>query len=590
MPVNGEIGRMSEIRKKEEVLQAGLCVVFLLVLYIAAHRGSEFFYGGIFTENVVEMSVWEDRKWDLPEDREENNGQNNFVFYENGYVRSATYFADEWSVNFWNSEMDSLKENMEQILADGFDSIILVVPWREFQPQTSPIVYQEYAFQKLDEVMQMAQTCGLGVYARIGYTWDYEQDVSGNVLDRFHRLLVDQSVRDAWMDYVQKMYETLSSYDCFREGFLTWEDFWPLLNICDDVSLQNRQKEAERIGFQDWVRNHYEREDFNEKYGTDYEDFASIPVPQRSEAAMEAMYAFFDEFLKKVLAVSQSVFPNISMEVRLDWDAVYQNDGSMVYYQHTDTFSCMDAGFTAVMYGIPMGFENVGERVGYQEAAEKTAHILEQLKLQNNGKPVYIEQFLFADNTPGFAHNAQIKEEELNDYLWNIADVLKEYSSGYGIWTYQNYYSNKLYNSQFALGVRGWEQQGNVSFIKEGTSMACHLKPKEAIRQEIPVTRNVSDTEEYTVEFDVVKLSVPGELCVKAGNTEHRIDIKQTGKISMKLPKTRIDELEILALDCEVSIDNVKLYTHVQQGYLYDENRQELRCIEGIRKLNQMLK
>ncbi len=318
-------------------------------------------------------------------------------------------------------------------------------------------------------------------------------------------------------------------------------------------------------------------------------DYTSIPVPQKKEASMRAMYAFFDDFLKKVLAASQKVFPNISMEVRLDWDVVYQKDGSMDYYKHTDTFSCMDSGFTAVMYGIPMGFENIGERVGYQVAAEKTAYILEQVNLQNNGKPVYIEQFLFADNTPEFDHNAQIKEAELNDYLWNIADVLKEYSKGYGIWTYQNYCSNKLYNSQFALGKRGWEAQGNVSFIKEGASMACHIKQKEAIWQEIPATRNVSDMEEYTAEFDVVNLSVPGEMCVKAGNIENHIEIKQEGKFSMKFPQTGISKLEIQAVDCEVSIDNVKLYTHVQQGYLYDENKRELRCIKGIRQLNQRL-
>ncbi len=220
------------MRKKGELIQAGLCVVLFAVLYIFA-----------------QMTVSKTSDWTLPDQKDNKNEQKDYVFFENGYVRSATYFADEWPVNFWNSEMDFLKEDMQQILADGFDSVILVIPWREFQPEISPAVYQEYAFQKLDEVMRTAEACGLGVYARVGYTWDYEQDVSGNVLNRYYGLLTDQSTRDAWIAYVQKMYETLSGYECFREGFLTWEDFWPLLNICDDILCRIGEKKRNELDF-----------------------------------------------------------------------------------------------------------------------------------------------------------------------------------------------------------------------------------------------------------------------------------------------------------------------------------------------------
>ena len=92
------------------------------------------------------------------------------------YVRSATYFADEWSINFWNCEMDHLESDLAQIKADGFDSIIIVIPWREFQPTVSPISYNDYAFSKLDELMSAADDAKLKVYARLGYTWDFYRD------------------------------------------------------------------------------------------------------------------------------------------------------------------------------------------------------------------------------------------------------------------------------------------------------------------------------------------------------------------------------------------------------------------------------
>ena len=59
------------------------------------------------------------------------------------------------------------------IARDGFNNIILVVPWREFQPGMSPCTYNQYAWDKLDRVMDAAAARGLSVMLRVGYTWDY---------------------------------------------------------------------------------------------------------------------------------------------------------------------------------------------------------------------------------------------------------------------------------------------------------------------------------------------------------------------------------------------------------------------------------
>ena len=56
---------------------------------------------------------------------------------ERGYLRSATYYSDDWVINFWNSESVHMEEELARIAADGFNSIILAVPWREFQPETA---------------------------------------------------------------------------------------------------------------------------------------------------------------------------------------------------------------------------------------------------------------------------------------------------------------------------------------------------------------------------------------------------------------------------------------------------------------------
>ena len=91
-------------------------------------------------------------------------------YASNGYEKSATYYSDDWVINFWNSESSRMDEELAQIAADGFNSIILVVPWNEFQPDMNPCRYEEYPMEKFHKVMNAAGQHGLDVYLRVGYT------------------------------------------------------------------------------------------------------------------------------------------------------------------------------------------------------------------------------------------------------------------------------------------------------------------------------------------------------------------------------------------------------------------------------------
>ena len=69
---------------------------------------------------------------------------------EEPYLKSATYYSDDWVINFWNLESNHMEEELAQIAQDGFNSIILAVPWREFQSDTSTLRYNTYALDKMD--------------------------------------------------------------------------------------------------------------------------------------------------------------------------------------------------------------------------------------------------------------------------------------------------------------------------------------------------------------------------------------------------------------------------------------------------------
>ena len=183
-----------------------------------------------------------------------------------GYLKSATYYSDDWVINFWNSESSHMDEELKQIREDGFNSIILVVPWREFQPSMAPEHYNDYAWEKFDRVMKAAKAQDLKVMLRVGYTWDYYS--SENVLARYEKLLYDSETKKAWLHYAKRLYEKASAYDNFSGGFITWEDFW---NFAENGSTLygsgiTGRKMAAQCGYTQYVKEHYTLEELEEMY------------------------------------------------------------------------------------------------------------------------------------------------------------------------------------------------------------------------------------------------------------------------------------------------------------------------------------
>jgi len=79
-----------------------------------------------------------------------------YQIYENHdqYITAATYYGNAWVINFWNSDFSSTDQNMERIKKDGFNTVVLVIPWREFQPGISPPQYNDVAFARLNYIIE----------------------------------------------------------------------------------------------------------------------------------------------------------------------------------------------------------------------------------------------------------------------------------------------------------------------------------------------------------------------------------------------------------------------------------------------------
>jgi len=504
------------------------------------------------------------------------------------YLKAVTYASDAWVINFWNTESDHMEEELAQIAADGFNSIILVIPWREFQPGTNPVSYNNYAFQKLDVIMRAAEQQGLWVELRVSYTWDYYEEEESRL--RFRRLLGDDRLRQAWLDYVRKIYDTVSAYPNYHGGFITWEDFWNYMEDATGFGTgRDSIEEARRIGLQDYLQKYYTLEELNQYYRPlrSFSSFQEVYMPSKQSPAYKLLFEYYDEYLIQLLQEAQQVFPNLSMEVRLDVDPVNGLAGEAVGAHHFRTFPCGDADYTSLMYSVSMGQVNEGEKITAAQALAAADAQLNVVKVHNGNKPIFIDQLLYMDSTEEFHYNAQILEEERNTFITSLPEILNKYTNGYAVWSYWNYTNNPVYNSQFALGDRGWTVSRGKVVEREGSNQ-MKLESNGSLSQKIGARIDGKKTHPNHVRF-VADSDEAATLYVELGRVTKEVQINGRKQYDLNFGQLEYTEVTFRTNKASVWLDNIEVYNFIQDGQLHDIDGNELSSISAIRTLNQLL-
>ncbi len=501
------------------------------------------------------------------------------------YRRSATYTSDAWVINFWNSESDHMEEELAQIQADGFNSIILVVPWREFQPGTGPVLYNQYAFDKLGQVMEAADRHGLWVELRVSYTWDYYEESESRL--RFREMLGNESLERAWLEYLERVYQFASQYPNFYGGFITWEDFWNYMEDAPSFGTGSRSMdEAGRIGFQDYLKERYSLGELGQYYGKHFTSYENVHIPARDTPAYKLLYEFYDQYLIRLLEMGQQVFPGLSMEVRNDVDTVEALSGGQTGAAHYSTFPCGNASDTSLMYSVSMGF-GFHEELTAASAVDMMNRQLALVQAYNGGKPIYIDQLLYMDETEGFSHNARLAPGERGRFLTSISGVLRQYTNGYGIWSYRNYANNPLYNSQFALNTRGWDTS-RARVVERDGSRQVRLENSGRISQ------NFGDRMTGTASHDNhVRFTADSDqdtvVTVTLGQIVRKVEVHGKQEVDLNFGKISGYNSVSFTSSGVVYLDNIQVYNFVQDGQLYGLDGEELGCLEAMRVLNGLM-
>ena len=274
-----------------------------------------------------------------------------------------------------------------------------------------------------------------------------------------------------------------------------------------------------------------------------------------------------------------------SMEVRVDADRVYERDGSSWYYSHKATYPCDGADYSAVMYSVSMGQKNESDRITAAQALAGSERTMSGV-VGLSGKKLYAEQLLYMDSTEEFSYNTQVLDEEVDDYVRQLAPVLQKNTMGYGLWVYRNYVNNCVYNGQFGLGTTGWKFTGGSSVETiDGTPMA-HIGNGKKIFQEI--NNRLSARDEITVEFYAKPKGNKTDVKVKLGAEEKTVKVTEAGTYSVVFPWIHSYNLE-LESNKDIYLDDIRVYTYELFGRIYVTDGTEQDLADDFRILNSQL-
>jgi len=509
-------------------------------------------------------------------------------------IVAATYYGNSWVVNFWNSDFSSIEQDMLKIKNDGFNTIILVVPWGEFQTGISPIKYNEVAFKRLHQVIEEADQYNLDVILRIGYAHDLDPDDQLPFKQRFVALPIDKIVYDAYLDYIHKVYTNVKDYKNIKFAFITWEDFSSVFKKSEEEVRQElfeRIKLPHQISFSEYLHEKYDLKEISKIYGYSINSEDDIPTPQRNSTAFPLFLEFNDNWLiEKIFKPAQEQYPNLSMEVRVDYDPIFYSNGTKGWFSHSSTYNLSGTEYTVVYYSPPMGAANNYDEISSTEALSLMNYKLKEISENTQDKKIFIDQFIWSDNTPGFESNTKILSDEIDTFLRNSCDVIKKHTIGYGVWTYKDYKTNIVYNPSFSLGTKGWIVDGNFHIKKneivldEGSSLTQLISGQ---RLDLFKKRPMSD-----ISFYAKAVTPDAKIKIEFGDNMFIQTINNTDSTYHKKITKEVrgdSSITFQVLDGSMSLSNVELYNFIQQGEIYDVDSNPDIFLEPMRQLNKCL-
>lgn len=415
-------------------------------------------------------AIW--RSEQSPTERQQESVDALGILEQSGqaYLRAAHWFGDGWPVNMWNTDLESrATEDFQRILDDGFNTVVLLVPWPGFAPDPASGRLDEERVSRLAALMRLADEMGLKTVLRVSYAWDSLDDFSHA---RFINLWLDETLYQGWLDYLEAIWAEVHDIPGLQFGFFSWEDLWAGISLTEGDEHQRRLA-AQASGFADWLIDEVDPERLQRIWGHSINSPADVTIPGRREPAFE----FFIEFIShawvdRFFLPAQARFPRLSMEVRIDADPIFDGDELISWFHHYRAWDLPGANWLTLYWSPAMGGINQGEEISPQEAVERLDYWLSQVAVHSRPQQIFIGQFLVEDFTPGYEMNGRLARERVGEFLELAVPVLEAGAGGVGLWTWTDYGHDFFGNPGFFAGLEGWQaSQFGVDWSESGVTM-----------------------------------------------------------------------------------------------------------------------
>lgn len=506
-------------------------------------------------------------------------------------IVGAHYFGRQWPKNFIGGfRREHVADDFARLRADGFNTVVMVLAWGDFQPVFEPCCgYDERAWQRLGFLLDQAERAGLGVVLRVGYGWSFHPD-AGAMAERIHRLLNERDVRAAFFAFLDRVNTVVKEHSAVRLSLLSWEDLW--LHAIDPVARPDFERYLRTLPSDDAHRVRFERG-------------GALPSAASPEAAL--FNAYWDWLLMNELfrPAAQRLQP-LSFEARIDRDPLplIDPDGSTRthWIGHESTYAAPGAALSTLYWAPFWGARNEGETLDAAQALHLFDVLLAQVRDGNGQLPLFIDQFNVIDNTLGFERNARLRADALDPFMAGAFCVMRAHAVlGYAWWTSINYAESPIYNPAFGYGLDGWSLRTHDGAPVEERlhptptgDFDLRLEAGDELSQQIPARRGrlpqADDGLADRVCIDA-RSDSPGQLHVAAGSEATVLAFDGRGERRLCAPiAARPDNdtltLALRAVDSAVTLRNVMLFDHVQDGGLYQFDGSDGPLLPALRALN----
>ncbi len=456
-----------------------------------------------------------------------------------------------WPCNFWsNFSRSDFADELGQLKLEGGNAAIVLFP---FIAETTSPHAAATRMQQLKQILELGDSNGIKLTLRLGYAWD--NGYTNFSIKRQVDLLVQPKLREDWYRFCKQTYDIASKHRSFAGAFISWEDFW-------DFLAGSRLNEAERKTWATLI------------------NYPRSAVPARNDPQMEEYFDYFNEvFAIDFFAATQSIFPGLGMEVRSDFDAIFDRDKFLKWYVHKKQFSAPNLKNIYLYWGPYMGARNEGDQISADFAVNLLRTSLERARaLSSPDAKFIIAQFNYRDNSPGFSKNSSIVPEQLGDFLRKSAPILRRYCDGVYTWSNHNYRHNAINNGTFSLGPEFWHFSHALSGVS-GDRTVVSVFPGGIIKQYIEPndggSAGVSNGTSARLDF-VAKAAISDVCVVTLGGESQSISIRGDGqwnRYSATFSKSDYAGNQLsMSFSGGAHVDDVVLSNHTQMMGPHDPN------------------